>query len=801
MRERKQRSRLLPLTSTLSLLLCCQAYELLSISSKSPTRAFLSHRNSGATSVLPRHQDKISLGVPNKEKQTSPGAVVLGFSIDDDDVNLTTNQRNIQQRRTRQSGSAQDQQQRLLKYNRKWKYGNPFATSTSQGKENIHKQASHVDLDTWNTPTEEKLPLEQTNGDNNLQSIPNSLEEWSRNKVTPLLNRRQAIRREQSEGKRNLVQANNPVISKEDYIESLRKTLNATSTHSSGQQQQEVSSNNNRQLHVLYQQMKAADKQGNVQQTYQLLTLLRKVAPHDGRVVRRLARWYAEQDQLEDAIGVLQNALQEPEHCENAFLWHGIGQYLQEQFQQQKDGDANSNEDILRNVTYYYRQAIQCDPSLPHPYHALALCQHSYGHIAAAMKTLQEGLSYCPQNHRLHHALGDVYRQAASLERAAQCYSKALQWSPDHSKGYAFTALARVHYELDQPDKCRHYLQKALQQNPKQVSAWVAWAQMEESLRDVDAARNICRKGAEFYEQGYLTAGWNKVGAVHRSNDPFHQLYRTWSRLEERYGTPQVAWRVHERALSLFPRNVNLYLDAASYKYEKRHNLAAARAILTRCLSLQHSTETFASSKVLLAAAKLELEVGDATGALQWLSCQDGKKRRSAAWWHMNGVAHWHLNNLREARESFEQALLNAKDDKSLTADIYSTKARFEYAQGDCILAQHYVCLSLAHNKNCKTAWELWYHLSFGDYEMQHKCWKQFQQDDLQSMKKHMMRKDPWHTVLFGLTPKTTHLPLPIRLPPIIEPRPSQPKMPESPSDHQASSSTKQPRKFDTIEM
>jgi tetratricopeptide (TPR) repeat protein len=725
----------------------------------------------------------------------------LGFSIDDDDLNLTTNQRNMQQRRTRQAASAQAQPKRPLNHNRKWKYGNPFATSTSQGKDNTHKHASHIDLGTWNTPTEQELLSDQTNGDNSLQNIPNSLEEWSRNKVTPLLNRRQAIRREQSEGKRNLVQANSPVISKEDYIERLHKTLNATSTQSSVQQQQDISNNNNRQLHVLYQQMKAADQHGNVQQTYQLLMLLRNVAPHDGRIVRRLARWYAEQDQLVDAIGVLQNALQEPEHCENAFLWHGMGQYLQEQFQQQKDGDADSNEDILRNVTYYYRHAIQCDPSLPHPYHALALCQHSYGHIAAAMKTLQEGLSYCPQNHRLHHALGDVYRQAASLERAAQCYSKALQWSPDHSKGYAWTALAKVHYELDQPDKCRVYLQKALQQNPKQVSAWVAWAQMEESLGNVDAARTICRKGAEFYEQGYLSSVSNQVGAVHRLNDPFHKLYRTWSRLEERYGTPQETWQVHERALSLFPRIVNLYLDAASYKYEKRHNPAAARAILSRCLSLQPSMETFASSKVLLAAANVELHVGNATGALQWLSFQDGKKRRSASWWHMRGVAHWHLNNHQEARESFGQALLNAKDDKSLAADIYSTKARLEYAQGACILAQHYVCLSLAHNKNCKAAWELWYHLSSDDYEMRHKCWKQYQQDDLQSMKKHMMRKDPWHTRLFGLTPKTTHLPLPIRLPPMIEPKFSQPKLSKSPSDRQASSPSKQPRKFDTIEM
>jgi tetratricopeptide (TPR) repeat protein len=167
-------------------------------------------------------------------------------------------------------------------------------------------------------------------------------------------------------------------------------------------------------------------------------------------------------------------------------------------------------EGTVGNVTaqrWHWEKAIAVDPFVPHSYHALGtyVYDHTNGRVASAMNVLKKGIQYCPTNHLLHHALGDLYRDAKMLSLAQMCYQKAIQHGPPVSHGFAYTALAYVAYEEGKCEQCRHYLHKAVRLNyGRHANGWVALAQFEESEGHTDAARSACMVGIGQYERGLL---------------------------------------------------------------------------------------------------------------------------------------------------------------------------------------------------------------------------------------------------------------------------------------------------------
>merc|ERR1712151_69323 len=249
----------------------------------------------------------------------------------------------------------------------------------------------------------------------------------------------------------------------------------------------------NYEVKQLYAQAKRADQAGDRKLSKQILFQLKDSLPNDGRIYRRLSRMFLEEGDLNQARFILQEGLRVIP--DNAFLWHGLGQL------------EMKTESKFMEARKYFQRAIQCDPSLPHPYHAWGTLEHKQGRIAAAMNTLKKGIEYCPTNHRLHHALGDLYREAKMLDMAEKAYRRSLEHgSGDVNYCYAYSALANVAYEREKVDQCRTWLKRAVSVNDgRHAKGWVALAQLEESEGNIDTARCLCVAAITQYERGLIS--------------------------------------------------------------------------------------------------------------------------------------------------------------------------------------------------------------------------------------------------------------------------------------------------------
>lgn len=611
---------------------------------------------------------------------------------------------------------------------------------------------------------------------------PNSLAEWARTvDLDPLLQRRSMIHREKAQGK-SVPKTTRP-RQESLKIEDLTKAFTSST------------STNNIQVKQLYAAAKLADQQGDADLSKQILLQLKGQTPGDARVYRRIARLEKESGNLSAARSVLQEGLRR--HPRNGFLWHGLGQMAA------NDQDAKK----------YWRKAMEVDPSLPHPYHALGTLQHTQGHVALAMKTLKTGVQYCPTNHRLHHALGDLYRDAKMLDMAALCYRKALQHGPPVSLGFAYTALAYVDYEQGDVNGCRGWLRKAVSLNSgRHANGWLALAQMEESEGNLDAARAVCIAGLAQYERGLLERSRkikfrkNKLSLdedpvmlknkflksvpSYRSGDRFFNVYRNWARLEERYGTIESVEEVYERATLAFPYEWKLYIDWAQY-YAKVGIHDRARATFVQACAA--ASNRHASPYRL--AAEFEMSLGKYTatrkilyrGAMIMTQVSDGSSGNHnglAELFHTWAVCEWHLDDTSRAEVLFDHALRmtdGGQDGSRLRSYILYSIARLEQSKGEHVLAQHCIGLCLKENLmpggNSKI-WDLWADVAaaMGNRRLQQECLDQAanarsHEDEngpkglarllvaagnggLARLKgvdmQGLLRRDPWHHKIFG---------------------------------------------------
>jgi tetratricopeptide (TPR) repeat protein len=608
----------------------------------------------------------------------------------------------------------------------------------------------------------------------------NSLAEWSRDGVDHLLSRRQAIHREKRQGKKKITPPPKPNKQEPtDYRSYLTKAFEKSSSTLS----------NNRQVKELYAAAKAADQAGDRQASKTLLHRLKEMTPNDGRILRRLARMEVEEGRVEEARAILQEGVRLLP--DNAHLWHGLGQL----------------EVSLHKQRQCYEKAIAADPSLPHPYHALGTMEHTQGRIAVAIKILKKGIQYCPTNHRLHHALGDIYREAKMLDMAEKSYQRALEFGPKVSHCFAYTAIAFLSYEKGEIENCRQWLRKSVSLNKGRHSqGWVALAQMEEAEGNIDGARAVCIGAISQYERGLL----RKFGKLqfegdpmamketlfrhtvpqYRSGDKFVNVFRNWARLEQKYGRPENVDDVYTRATIAFPYDWKLAVNWAQYHesvgnfdHAREHFAEGCKRAKNRhadpyrlFAEFEMSSGNYEEARnILFRGAKIM--AGSSDGGL-------GNGNGLAALYHTWAVCEWHLGDLSRATVLFDDALRlldSGEDTAKLRSFILYSMAQLHYFRGEYELAQHCIGLCLAENAlpgdNYKI-WRLWSDIAseMDNAGLAEACEKQAakvrkeQRDGVFSLSSDLgqakpnglstmvsassqplMRRDPWHDKIFGL--------------------------------------------------
>lgn len=572
---------------------------------------------------------------------------------------------------------------------------------------------------------------------------PNSLAEWSRTvDLESFREKRREIHRQKKQGytdkqkeeDRQRQHKSPGAFSSKEYLQKLQKTLETPSSQYSS----------NVQAKEIYVASKYADKAGDRETSIQLLQTLLTVTPNDGRVYRRLSRMYNEQGEKLKARSVLQMGLQK--QPENPWLWHGMAQLL----------NNDGSEDSTTRIRKSYQKAIQLDPTFAHSYHALGTFEHTQGNIAQAMRILKQGVKYCPSNHRLHHALGDIYRGARLFEDAERAYHRALEHGSPINFSFAYSALAAVAFERDEMNAARKWLRRSVQlNNGRHAQGWVSLAQLEEAQGNMEDVRSTCAEAITQYEAWLIESGKRYrhkyhtkskfmspgsrrsfeagEGAVgdfaslmqqtvprYRSGDRFLKVYRNWARFEQKHGTPENVDAVFSRAFAAFPLAIDLILDWAKYHascynhdrarslymeaclVENRNQIKSYRAFAEFEMSLLNYED---AHKILLEAAEIIARSEDG-GLSDWR----GLAKLYLTW----AICEWHNDNLPRAEVLFDHALRQTKegqDGAGLRSFILYSMARFEFSRGRHILAQH--CIGVCMKENAmplgkSMVWKLW---------------------------------------------------------------------------------------------
>jgi len=563
---------------------------------------------------------------------------------------------------------------------------------------------------------------------------PDSLADWSRSvDLESLYQKRQEIHRQKRQGRRpspKKTAKQQTQESSKEYLLKLSKALKAPSSPYAS----------NVKVKELYTASKEADQLGERKVAIDLLETLLRVTPNDARIYRRLSRMYSEQGDLSKARATLQLGLRR--QPENPWLLHGMGHL------ELTHGCAKEK------ARSFFEKAIDADPTFAHSYHALGTLEHTNGNIARAMKVLKQGVEYCPTNHRLHHALGDLYRGAKLLKDAERSYLRALEHSPPVSNCFAYSALASVAYERRQVGDARAWLHKSLKVNDgRHAQGWVSLAHMEEAEGNTEKARLICMAAIEQYERGLIemrqrykkqykkgdrgiSAEQSNRGPLinaveiknlllravprYRSGDKFLKVYRNWARLEERYGSFESVDQVYERASVAFPLEYKLTLDWARY-HAAMKNHDRARSLYMEAVN--KASNRHADPYRIFAEMEMSLGNYEQARKLLFRGAQAvsqssdgglGNRRGLAELFHTWAICEWHLNNLPRAEVLFDHALrlTDAGEEGSrLRSFVLYSIARLEYFRDELHLAQH--CIGLCLKENLMPGgnaiiWELW---------------------------------------------------------------------------------------------
>ena len=355
----------------------------------------------------------------------------------------------------------------------------------------------------------------------------------------------------------------------------------------------------------------------------------------------------------------------------------------------------------------YLKESIRIDPTLTHAHFMLGTMEHYAGHVALAMDVLQKGLMYSPKCHKLHQALGDVYRCAMMHDMANVHYIQALDTAPTDKQPYA--QLAFTAYDNANVPWCRHWLKEGSQVNKALLPMW---ARMEEAQGNVHEARGVIQMALAAAQHCPEDNDNNPIhvdSCTLRSGVDVKSIYTTWARLERKYGTPETMEQVHSKAIQLFPDHWELYHEWAVHQ-AKVGNLDRARALFHSAMETSHCQD----AKPFLHLAQLWMNQGNYQeastifyrGAAVVKAGGKGTAELYIAW----AVCEWHLGKIPRVQVLLDHALTMTTE-RELRSFIYYVMAKLEVYNEQYELAQHWIGLSLKENLmpggNSKI-WQLW---------------------------------------------------------------------------------------------
>jgi tetratricopeptide (TPR) repeat protein len=149
------------------------------------------------------------------------------------------------------------------------------------------------------------------------------------------------------------------------------------------------------------------------------------------------------------------------------------------------------------NSTYFYRKAIQLDPTFAKSYYNLAYNIEVYEKDFTEAKILYEkAIELNPTDTRAMNNLAGLYsKELGKPELARKLYEKSLAINPiDAEKQYNLATLLARHFPDEKNTAKKHY-EYALEINPEFIDGWHNYAiLLSEAYHDYDSAIQACLK-------------------------------------------------------------------------------------------------------------------------------------------------------------------------------------------------------------------------------------------------------------------------------------------------------------------
>ena len=156
------------------------------------------------------------------------------------------------------------------------------------------------------------------------------------------------------------------------------------------------------------------------------------------------------------------------------------------------------------------RASLASAPAQAEVWIKLAQCEAASERIDRAVSSLYEGLSHCPENPDLLHALGNYLHYAGQLPQAATHYLHCVRVNPKHVN--AWIDLSMVYLRLLNAELAESYARAAVSCAPDSVRAATHLASVlhqrnrfGEAQEHLERAKKVAPKDARLYNQLGMT--------------------------------------------------------------------------------------------------------------------------------------------------------------------------------------------------------------------------------------------------------------------------------------------------------
>jgi len=495
----------------------------------------------------------------------------------------------------------------------------------------------------------------------------------------------------------------------------------------------------NRELKRMYSTAKYAEQAGDIVRARKILEELEQATPFDGRVTRRLSRMALDIDgDVSAARKILQKGLNL--NPENAHLWHGLGHL---------DFKLGNKECARRSFTVGLKVMNSTNCHIPNLYHSWALLEEGDGHTRRALRLLKHGLKHSPKNHRLYHALGNVYRRSGLYNEADEAFQNGMKCGPPYAQSFFLSALANAAYDSGNIDKARKLLRQSVTLNRGMHSqGWLALAQLEEAEGTLSKARATYRQAVDKYEdnrnirksfrrknlqekkmelhsassRAFLDGSISNKDDMQiiprQSGDKWFAVYDSWADME--MAIPKnfaLTNNVFSRAVSTFPENWRIDLKWAQMMVAYKKELKADIMFRQSCEKAGHLhadpyrvyAEFAIRTHRIHRARRIFLR-----GAQHVVDSSDDPDRGLSSLFHSWALCEWkQFKNFDRSRKLFENSLRlteNIEHGALKRALFLTSFAHFEFSRGNYRVAQHCVCLAIHDHGSGGSAdcWKLW---------------------------------------------------------------------------------------------